>query len=89
LERASGLARERGESGTKGLLSPREIDILKSVAKGMNNEDIAHVLFLSIRTVKAHLTNIFNKLGVSCRTEAITKGLKEGYITLEDVTSKF
>jgi NarL family two-component system response regulator LiaR len=43
------------------------------------------VLFLSVRTVKAHLTNIFNKMGVGCRTDAIVKGLKEGYINLDDI----
>ncbi|MBA7651138.1 hypothetical protein ES703_58953 [subsurface metagenome] len=50
----------------------------------MSNKDIADELFLSLRTVKAHLTNIFNKIGVGSRTEAIIKGLREGYITLDD-----
>jgi len=88
LRRASGLARESEEVEAKGLLSHRELDILRLVAQGMNNEDIANELFLSVRTVKAHLTNIFNKFGVGCRTEAIVKGLREGYIILEDVTPK-
>jgi len=38
----------------------------------------------SIRTVKAHLTNIFKKMGVGCRTDAIVKGLREGYINLDE-----
>jgi DNA-binding NarL/FixJ family response regulator len=52
----------------------------------MSNKDIARVLFLSLRTVKAHLTNIFNKMGCGCRTDAIIKALTEGYITLDDVS---
>jgi NarL family two-component system response regulator LiaR len=88
LRRASGLPKESGEVETRGLLSQRETGILKMVAKGMNNEDIANELFLSVRTVKAHLTNIFNKFGVGSRTEAIIKGLREGYVTLDDIPSK-
>ncbi|MDH5696266.1 MAG: LuxR C-terminal-related transcriptional regulator [Dehalococcoidia bacterium] len=38
-----------------------------------------------MRTVKAHLTNIFNKMGCGSRTDAIIRGLREGYITLDDV----
>jgi len=88
LERASGLARESGKFEAKELLSQREIETLKLASRGMTNKDIANELFLSVRTVKAHLSNIFNKLGVGCRTDAIVKGLKEGYITLEDVPPK-
>jgi len=88
LRRASGPARGREDAQAKGLLSQRETSILKMVARGMNNEDIANELFLSVRTVKAHLTNIFNKFGCGCRTEAIIKGLREGYITLDDVPPK-
>ena len=65
-------------------LTPREIEILKLASKGMSNKDIANQLFLSLRTVKAHLTNIFSKMGCGSRTDAIIKGLKAGYITLEE-----
>ena len=85
LQRVVGLDRGARESQTSGLLTPREIEILRLAAKGMSNKDIAHMLFLSLRTVKAHLTNIFNKMGCGCRTDAIVKGLREGYITLDDV----
>jgi two-component system, NarL family, response regulator LiaR len=84
LVRAGSRVRESREAEAKGLLSNREIDILNLAAKGLSNDDIASELFLSVRTVKAHLTNIFNKLGVHCRTEAIIKGLRDGYIALED-----
>jgi DNA-binding NarL/FixJ family response regulator len=49
----------------------------------MSNKEIAERLFLSQRTVKAHLTNIFNKLNVASRSEAIVKGLQWGLVTLE------
>lgn len=71
------------------LLSERESDILKLVTLGMSNKEIGKKLFLSERTVKAHLTNIFNKLNVASRSEAIVKGLKWGLVTLEDTTDKF
>jgi len=87
LERVSGISKESAKAEARGPLSQREVDILKLVAKGMNNEDVANELFLSVRTVKAHLTNIFNKFGVSSRVEAIIRGLREGYITLEDAVS--
>ncbi len=70
----------------KGLLSSREIEILRLASRGMSNKDIARALTLSERTVKSHLTNIFNKMGVGCRTDAIVKGLKEGYISLQDIS---
>ena len=85
LERVIGVPKGSGESETREQLSRREVEILRLAAKGMSNKDIANVLFLSIRTVKAHLTNIFNKMGCGCRTDAIIKGLREGYITLDDV----
>lgn len=87
LERAIGSAKGSGEAGARGLLSPREIEVLRLAARGMSNKDIAKQLFLTVRTVKAHFTNTFNKMGVGSRTEAIVRGLKEGYITLDDVPS--
>ncbi|MCJ7523237.1 MAG: response regulator transcription factor [Dehalococcoidia bacterium] len=75
-----------GERGTKGQLSDRELEVLKLASKGMSNKDIAKELFLSTRTVKAHLSNIFDKLDVASRTEAIVKGIKEGWLTVEDLS---
>lgn len=68
------------------LLSERESKVLELVALGMGNREIGEKLFVSQRTVKAHLTSIFNKLNVASRSEAIVKGLKCGLITLEDST---
>ena len=85
LERVVSLSKEVPEEKGRGHLSPREIEILRLAARGMSNRDIAEKLELSMRTVKAHLSNIFNKMRCSCRTEAIVKGFREGYVTLEDV----
>ena len=85
LERVVGLAKRSGGGETREKLSHREVEVLRLAAKGMSNKDIANMLFLSTRTVKAHLTNIFNKMGCGCRTEAIIKGLKEGYVTLDEI----
>ncbi len=87
LERVVGAAKGVGQGEEGGLLSHREVEILRLAARGMSNRDIAKALFLSVRTVKAHLTNIFNKMGVGCRTDAIVKGLREGYINLNETTS--
>jgi len=86
LERVVGTATVADNAKARGTLSQREVEILRLVSKGMSNKDIANVLFLSVRTVKAHLTNIFNKMGVGCRTDAIVKGLREGYINLRDIS---
>jgi len=72
-----------GEHKASELLSARESEILRLVTSGMSNKEIAAKLFLSQRTVKAHLTNIFNKLNVASRSEAIVKGLQWGLVTLE------
>jgi len=87
LERVVSAEGVTAEGKASELLTSREIEILRLAANGMSNRDIANVLFLSLRTVKAHLTNIFNKMGCSGRTDAIVKGLREGYIALDDIPS--
>jgi len=86
LQRIVGIARGSGEGEARERLSRREIEILRLASRGMSNKDIANELFLTVRTVKAHLTNIFNKMGVGCRTNAITKALRAGYISLDDTS---
>lgn len=74
-----------------GQLSGRELEVLKLTAEGMSNKEIADALSLTTRTVKAHLGSIFMKLGVTSRTEAIVKSVREGWLTLEkspDITNK-
>ncbi len=67
-------------------LSEREMEVLKLATRGLSNQDIANELCLSLRTVQAHLSHIFNKLQVSSRTEAVVRALKEGWITLEEIS---
>jgi len=67
------------------VLSDREIEVLRLATRGLSNQQIADQLFLSLRTVQAHLGHIFNKLRVSSRTEAVVRALKEGWVTLQDI----
>ncbi|MGG0740730.1 response regulator [Niallia taxi] len=60
-------------------LTEKELFILKAAAKGYRNKDIAFDIGISERTVKAHLTNIFNKMGVNSRTEAVAVAIERGY----------
>ncbi|WP_294054738.1 response regulator transcription factor [Sphingomonas sp.] len=67
-------------------LTDREIDILRLVAEGHPNKQIAWRLSLSTDTVKAHMKNIFSKLGVADRTHAVIVAARRGYIDIaEDV----
>jgi NarL family two-component system response regulator LiaR len=75
----------RRETEATELLSEREMEVLKLAATGVSNKEIARQLFLSPRTVQVHLGNIFSKLGVASRTEAILYGLRRGLLTLEDL----
>ena len=68
------------------VLTQREMDILKLVTRGLSNAEIGNELFLSVRTVQGHLGSIFSKLGVSSRTEAVVRALKDGWVTLEDAS---
>ena len=62
-------------------LSGREVEILLQAARGMSNQQIATSLHLSEATVKRHLANIYNKIGVASRTEATQKALANGWIS--------
>ncbi|MGQ9667366.1 MAG: Kelch repeat-containing protein [Anaerolineae bacterium] len=66
-------------------LSERELELLTLVAKGASNQQIARELFISVNTVKVHLRNIFDKLGVESRTEAAMLAVREGWIQLEGI----
>lgn len=62
-------------------LTERELGILKLVGKGLSNKQIGKELYISDRTVQAHLSNIFSKLGVNSRTEAVMHAVRKGWIT--------
>jgi DNA-binding NarL/FixJ family response regulator len=75
------MQRMRG-SDEEGL-STREIEVLELVARGTSNKEIAKQLWVSETTVKSHMLHIFDKLGVTDRTAAVTAALKRGIIRLE------
>ncbi|HKZ36682.1 MAG TPA: LuxR C-terminal-related transcriptional regulator [Chryseolinea sp.] len=61
---------------TKLNLSKRELEVLQLMAEGLSNDEIAQRLFLSLSTIKTHSRNLFDKLGVARRTQAIDKAKK-------------
>lgn len=61
-------------------LTPRQIEVLQLVARGMTNQEIAEALFLSRRTVHAHLRSIFHKLGVGHRSAATRYAVQHGLL---------
>ncbi|WP_261663686.1 response regulator [Deinococcus sp. Marseille-Q6407] len=61
-------------------LSPRELEVLRAAARGGSNKDIARALGISPRTVQVHLGNVFSKLNVGSRTEAVLAGIRRGWI---------
>jgi DNA-binding NarL/FixJ family response regulator len=65
-------------------LSEREMEVLRLVARGFSNYQIARQLGLSVRTVEAHLTHVYNKLDVRSRTEAVLLAERRGWLTLGD-----
>lgn len=80
VQRASGGA-TREE--TVEPLTERELQVLRLAAKGMGNKEIGTALAISDRTVQGHLANIYSKLHVSTRTEAVLFAVREKWITLE------
>jgi NarL family two-component system response regulator LiaR len=82
------FASPRGEARAEvavDQLSKREMEVLKLAARGMTNMEIAQGLVLSVRTVQGHLSNIFSKMQVGSRTEAVIQALNRGWFTLEDL----
>jgi DNA-binding NarL/FixJ family response regulator len=67
-------------------LTDREIEVLTQAAHGMTNKQIGKLLFISDRTVQGHLQNIYQKLNVTTRTEAVTTALARGLIVTGDRT---
>lgn len=64
-------------------LTDREIEVLRLAARGLTNKAIGRELGISPRTVQGHLANIYGKLGVASRTEAVTEALRRGWIVIE------
>jgi len=71
------------DDGSSEPLTGREMQVLQALADGKSNKEIADQLLISTYTVQVHLRNIFGKLGVSSRTEAVTYALRRGWIALD------
>jgi len=84
INRFAPTASKLAEESHQGSLTEREMEVLKLAAKGMTNQEIAQELSLSVRTVQTHLSNIFGKMQVGSRTEAVLQGLKQGWLVLDD-----
>jgi NarL family two-component system response regulator LiaR len=76
---------EKSQIDDRAEVSEREMEIIKLAAKGMSNQDIADSLFLSRRTVQAHLGNIFRKMDVGSRTEAVLQAIRKGWLKVDDL----
>jgi ATP/maltotriose-dependent transcriptional regulator MalT len=82
-ERAAALVSELGGAGSPAastVLTPRELDVLKLIAQGLSNPEIAERLVLSEHTVHRHLANILAKLGLSSRAAAAAWGVRTGLV---------
>jgi len=62
--------------------TPREMDVLQLMARGLTNKAIAAQLKISERTVQGHIASLFDKLGVSSRTEAVVRASQLGWVSL-------
>ncbi len=68
------------------LLTERELEVLKMAAQGMSNKQISNKLSLSVHTIESHFGNIFSKLGVYSRVEAVLDALRRGWFRLADIS---
>lgn len=74
-------------AATAGDLTPRETDVLRHLALGRSNRDIAVALDISEETVKTHVAHVLAKLGVDNRAQATVQALKRGIVSLDDLES--
>ena len=72
-------------SGPSEELTPREVDVLRQLALGRSNKEIADALAIGDETVKTHVTNVLSKLQVENRAQAIVQALKRGLVSLDDL----
>jgi DNA-binding NarL/FixJ family response regulator len=77
---------EEARDGSGGVLSARELEVLLLAGRGLSNRRIAERLHLSEATVKRHLANVYPKMGVSSRGEAVRQALGNEWITIQEVT---
>jgi DNA-binding CsgD family transcriptional regulator len=79
---ATGAAQAPAPPLEGATLAPRELEVLRLVAQGLGNKEIAAALGISPHTVKYHLASVLAKLGVSTRTEAVTLAIRTGLVPL-------
>jgi len=84
-EVAARLMREIRAPESPETLTERETDVLLALTRGLSNSEIAEALFITERTVKAHVSNILGKLGLASRTQAALYALKNGLISLDEI----
>jgi len=77
---------EQARGGSRGVLSARELEVLLLAARGLSNQEIGENLYVAPATVRRHLANVYEKMGVHSRSEATRKALTEDWITISDVT---
>lgn len=82
LDLARSLLRASMEKVNGAVLSPREIEVLQLIADGVPTERVAQRLYISAKTVKNHLANIYEKMDTRDRTQAVLQGLKLGIVRL-------
>lgn len=83
MDVARGVDPNRSRSGSDPGLTEREVEVLRLVGQGASNREIAAALFISEKTAKNHLTHIFEKLGVSDRTQAALYAVRSGLVKLD------
>ena len=71
-----------GRSDSGGAVSPRQLEILRLVAKGHSNEEIAQLLNISRQTVKNHLTAAMRALGARRRGQAVAAAMRAGWLSM-------
>jgi DNA-binding NarL/FixJ family response regulator len=76
---------EESEEGAEGVLTARELEVLLLSARGLSNARIASALYLAEATVKRHLANVYEKMGVGSRGEAAKEALLRDWITIEEM----
>ncbi len=66
-------------------LTPREREVLRLLALGLSNDEIAEKLFITKRTVQNHVSNIYGKLGLDSRAEAVLYAIRHGVVDVSEV----
>jgi DNA-binding NarL/FixJ family response regulator len=77
---ADALTADMGEKIPRGLLSPRELKVLRLIAQGWSNRQIAEAVYLSVNTIEFHAKSIYRKLSVKSRTQAVHEAMQHGLL---------